>query len=330
MSGDELIKKVSQILDAVAFPADELARDDECGPRWITRVPTVLLTLSNVSPSDTLAQAAAWNDKQGLLLKNKQLISLYNERWNGNVGSGSYDYFYRCTLRYLIESGLAVANPDKPDRPINSPARVYGLTEAARNLLHNWEEDSTKATASFLAEANQFRAEYVRARQERMIAVNVGGNKTIMMEGDGHNRLQKRIVEEFLPHFIGDFEVLYIAESENKTLKIDQEKILALGLEELLGGELPDIVAYCKSKDWIIIIEAFHTAGAITTSRLDRLKRTLGKAAAKTVFVTAFDTRSHYKQYCDAVAWRTEVWIAEEPTNMIHHDGIRFLGPYPA
>jgi hypothetical protein len=28
------------------------------------------------------------------------------------------------------------------------------------------------------------------------------------------------------------------------------------------------------------------------------------------------------------ISWETEVWVAEDPTHLIHFDGERFLGPY--
>jgi hypothetical protein len=30
-----------------------------------------------------------------------------------------------------------------------------------------------------------------------------------------------------------------------------------------------------------------------------------------------------------AIAWETEVWVAESPSHLIHFNGARFLGPYP-
>lgn len=34
-----------------------------------------------------------------------------------------------------------------------------------------------------------------------------------------------------------------------------------------------------------------------------------------------------YKKFSEALAWETEVWIAEMPEHMIHLDGDMFLGP---
>ena len=30
-----------------------------------------------------------------------------------------------------------------------------------------------------------------------------------------------------------------------------------------------------------------------------------------------------------AVAWETDIWVAEDPTHLVHLNGERFLGPYP-
>ena len=32
--------------------------------------------------------------------------------------------------------------------------------------------------------------------------------------------------------------------------------------------------------------------------------------------------------FASDVAWETEVWVADNPTHMVHFNGSRFLGPY--
>jgi hypothetical protein len=46
------------------------------------------------------------------------------------------------------------------------------------------------------------------------------------------------------------------------------------------------------------------------------------------VFVTAFLNRRGLLKYLGAIAWETEVWVADTPDHMIHFNGERFLGPY--
>jgi type II restriction enzyme len=33
-------------------------------------------------------------------------------------------------------------------------------------------------------------------------------------------------------------------------------------------------------------------------------------------------------RYATQIAWETEVWLADNPTHMIHFNGNKFLGPY--
>lgn len=33
-------------------------------------------------------------------------------------------------------------------------------------------------------------------------------------------------------------------------------------------------------------------------------------------------------RYISALAWETEVWIADAPSHLIHFNGDKFLGPY--
>ena len=43
------------------------------------------------------------------------------------------------------------------------------------------------------------------------------------------------------------------------------------------------------------------------------------------IFVTAFQTMKKCQQKFLSIAWDTEIWVAEEPTHMIHKNGNKFL-----
>ncbi len=45
------------------------------------------------------------------------------------------------------------------------------------------------------------------------------------------------------------------------------------------------------------------------------------------IFATAFLDFKTYKKFSEALAWETEVWIAEMPEHMIHLNVDKFLGP---
>ena len=45
------------------------------------------------------------------------------------------------------------------------------------------------------------------------------------------------------------------------------------------------------------------------------------------IYVTAFLNFKTYKQFSEALAWKTEVWIAGIPEHMLHLNGDKFIGP---
>ena len=59
----------------------------------------------------------------------------------------------RQTMHQFVDAGIALYNPDKPDRPVNSPKAVYQIEPAALALLRSfgtpeWHDNLT----TYLAE----------------------------------------------------------------------------------------------------------------------------------------------------------------------------------
>ena len=46
------------------------------------------------------------------------------------------------------------------------------------------------------------------------------------------------------------------------------------------------------------------------------------------VYISAFPDKRTFARYAPDVAWETDVWVADNPTHMVHFNGSRFLGPY--
>jgi hypothetical protein len=68
----------------------------------------------------------------------------------------------------------------------------------------------------------------------------------------------------------------------------------------------------------------------VTLPRHHELKAVFGQSKAPLVFVTTFPDRKTMVKYLAEIAWETEVWVMDSPTHLIHFNGERFLGPYPA
>ncbi len=141
--------------------------------------------------------------------------------------------------------------------------------------------------------------------------------------------MQKALIEEFLPRFAGGARVLYVGDTENKTLVMDAEGLKAIGMPvPARGDRLPDIVAYDSARNWVFLMEAVHSSNPVDDARHSLLSRITKGTTAGRVFVTAFLTKADFRKWATQIAWETEVWIANNPDHTIHFDGERFLGPY--
>ena len=90
----------------------------------------------------------------------------------------------------------------------------------------------------------------------------------------------------------------------------------------------PDVLIHDAERDWLIIIEAVTSHGPVDQKRKNELSQIFASARPGLVFVSAFPDRKTFTRFLSAIAWETEVWIADTPDHMIHYNGFRFLGPY--
>jgi adenine-specific DNA-methyltransferase len=52
------------------------------------------------------------------------------------------------------------------------------------------------------------------------------------------------------------------------------------------------------------------------------------KSKVGLVFITTFLDKKTLLKYLSKIAWETDIWVAENPTHLIHLNGKKFLGPY--
>ena len=77
-------------------------------------------------------------------------------------------------------------------------------------------------------------------------------------------------------------------------------------------------------------MESVTSHGPVDGKRHDELARLFATSRAGLVYVTAFPNRATMARYLGELAWGTEVWVADAPSHLVHSNGSRFLGPYPA
>lgn len=208
----------------------------------------------------------------------------------------------------------------------NNPKRAYALHPLFADLVKHynmpqWEEK----LESYLNKIQLFKEELERKRELEKIPVRLPSGIDLQLSVGEHNVLQKSIVEDFLPRFGMGAEVLYIGDTSDKFLYMNQDMLKQIGFFTLEHEELPDVVAYCKDKNLLFLIEAVHSTGPMSEIRVRKLKKQLEKCTAVPIFVTAFLGKKSFRRWAMEIAWESEVWIADNPEHMIHFNGYKFL-----
>jgi type II restriction enzyme len=141
------------------------------------------------------------------------------------------------------------------------------------------------------------------------------------------NIVQAAIVEQFLPEFAENSELLYLGDTEKKNLYSDNKTMKKIGIPIDQHSKLPDVVLYDRKKNWLYLIEAVTSHGPVSPKRMIELEKLLEKCDAGKIYVTAFLNFNDFKKWSIKIAWETEIWICEMPSHMIHFNGDRFMGP---
>jgi len=235
----------------------------------------------------------------------------------------------RFTMHQFVEAGIALANPDQPDRPTNSPKFCYQVAPEALAVIRAfgspaWDAELRKFLTARITLVDRYR----QLRELARIPLQVAAETTIRLTPGGQNELVRRIIEEFAPRFTPGAHAIYVGDTGEKWAYFDEARLTALGVAVEEHGKMPDVVLFFEEKNWLIMIEAVTSHGPVNPKRMAELKELFAGSSVGLVFVTAFLDRPGLFRYLADIAWETEVWIAEDPDHMIHFNGERFLGPY--
>lgn len=314
----QLIDDTIHILQQCGIPLEGKTK------RAIEKIAMCFLAVAHVFKPVDWGRAKSITD--GVALKTRDIILLMNKYFGENISLGSYDDIRRKDLVLPVLAEMIVQT--SPEASRNNPTRGYALSDHMRDLLHSygtpfWEE----SLENYLSSITKLSETLNAARVLNKIPIKIGEQQLEFSPGE-HNLLQKKIIEEFLPRYGYGCEVLYIGDTADKYLYLDDDKLANLMFFELSHGELPDIVAYSKEKNWVYLIEAVHSSGPMSSIRVHKLKELLTKCPCDLIFVSAFLDKATFRKFTADVAWETEVWIADTPDHMIHFNGDKFLGPH--
>ena len=271
----------------------------------------------------------SWRDLEKPLLGVTPIMNWVAEVYRKEYAPNSRETFRRQTLHQFVDGGLALYNPDKPDRPVNSPKACYQVAPELYEVLLTYGTDQWEnSVVDWLSNRQTLVAQYAAEREMQMIPLVLDDGTEVKLSPGEHSRLIRDIVVEFGPRFAPGAEVVYLGDTGAKEDFFKRQRLAELGVNVDRKGKLPDVVLYWPEKHWLLLIESVTSHGPVDGKRHSELRELFQNSDPGLVYVTAFPDRKIMGKYLSDISWDTEVWIAEAPTHMIHFNGERFLGPY--
>ena len=275
-----------------------------------------------------IGKTTPWNQAKRRSLKIHDILVFIKEKHGKTYAENSRETVRRQVLHQLEQARVVDRNPDEPGLATNSPRTHYALSEDAIKAIE------TFGTLLFDAEVAKFTkshgallAIYQAARQGRLIPLVLPSGAVLNLSPGEHNALQAAIVTAFAPRFAPGSLLLYLGDTAQKHLHVDQAVLDVLKIPVTKHDKLPDVVLHLPTKNWLFLIEAVTSHGPVSPKRKHELEAVLESCPIPRVYVSAFPDLKEFRRHAENIAWETEVWIAEMPDHLIHFNGDKFLGP---
>ncbi|WP_101799923.1 BsuBI/PstI family type II restriction endonuclease [Escherichia coli] len=310
---NDYIEAAQQIIASLGLPrAQQNERSALC-----------LLALLNLTPGK------AWADAENPLVGITPIMNWVREHYGKVYAPNTRETFRRQSMHQFCAAGVALYNPDKPDRPVNSPKAVYQIEPAALSMLRTFGSSAWHdSLATYLAERETLVTRYAKEREQNRIPVEIAAGQQITLSPGEHSELIRAIIEDFAPRFAPGSVLVYAGDTGEKWGYFDAPLLAGLGVDVDSHGKMPDVVLHFTAKNWLLLVESVTSHGPVDGKRHAELARLFAGSTAGLVYVTAFPNRSIMGRYLGEIAWETEVWVADAPSHLIHFNGVRFLGPY--
>ena len=284
-----------------------------------------LLAILNLSPRKK------WSDAANPLMGITPIMDWARENYDKKYAPNTRETIRRQTMHQFVQAGIALYNPDRPERPVNSPHAVYQIEPACLAVLRSVGTSKyKKRLAAYLADHETLAEKYANARQMKMVPIAVVAGKEIKLSPGKHSELIRAVCAEFGPRFVPGGKLVYVGDTGDKWGYFDEPLLTSLGVKVDNYGKMPDVVIYYPAKNWLILAEAVTSHGPVDAKRHAELADLFKKSRPGLVFVSAFPNSRVFTRFADSISWETEVWISDNSTHLIHFNGARFLGPYPA
>ncbi len=313
VAAQEKIDQAIEILKVLGLPREIVN----------SRSTLTLLALLDLKPLDP------WDDLKRPLMGITPIMEFCREYYRSDYAPNTRKTFRRHTMHQFVEAGIALYNPDEPDRPVNSPHSCYQISDDVALLLRSFGSESWDANVDRYVDQHKSLTEiWRRDRQMRMVPVQIEPSLSINLTPGAHSTLIQKVITQFAPRFVPNAEVVYVGDTGDRTAYFSRQILDEIGVALNLQGKLPNIILYYRVRDWLLLIEAVTSHGLVNPKRHSELADIFSTSTAGIVYVTAFPSRTLMARFLNDISWETEVWCAYTPSHLIHFDGDSFLGPF--
>lgn len=282
-----------------------------------------LLALLNIT------KETPWSNATDPLVGITPIMDFARNNYAADYAPNTRETFRRFSMHQMVQAGIALYNPDSPERPTNSPKAVYQISPVALEVVKAYKTESwARKLAAFKRSAPALVEQYAKARQMDMVQVQVRDGLSVTLSPGTHNELIRAIIEDMAPRFTPGATLIYIGDTDDKWGFFDKELAVQLGLNVEEHGKMPDVVLWQEANNWLVLVESVTSHGPVDSKRYIELSELFASSSADKVYISAFPDKRIFARFAPDVAWETEVWVADNPTHMVHFNGSRFLGPY--
>ena len=298
MSIEQKLDQAIDILASIGMPRAQLN----------DRSALCLLALMDLKPEN------AWSDAANPLMGITPIMDWCRENYSREYAPNTRETFRRQSMHQFVEAGVAVYNPDNPDRPVNSPKAVYQVSPECLSMVQAYGSPlwDSRLTA-FKKAKTGLSARYAKSRDQKMVPVRLKDGSGLKLSPGEHSQLIKDIIEQFGPRFASNSKLVYVGDTGNKYGYYDRGLLSKLGVYLDDHGKMPDVILYDEEQGWLFLIESVTSHGPVDGKRFDELQTLFNDAQAALVYVSAFPTRGIFARFLAEIAWETEVWISEAP-----------------
>jgi hypothetical protein len=281
-----------------------------------------LLVLAQLDETNT------WSQANRAAMRIHDILQVMRTMFGREYAENTRETVRRQVIHQFEQAGIVERNPEEGGLPTNSPRTRYALTQIVVNLLRAYGSSAWRESLEDFKKVNpSLQEKYQQKRSFQRIPVTYQGREFTLSAG-AHNRLQSDVILGFAPRFAPGSKLVYLGDAARKRLIVDEATFKILGLPVPDHDKLPDVILFDDTRNWLFLIEAVISHGAVSPKRYFELEKVFGDCAAGRIYVTAFSNATTFRRFVAEIAWETEVWIAESPDHLIHFNGDRFLGPH--